>query len=86
MRAAAESLEAVIHIGGTSTTDLAAAEAHIVAVDPPSEGIPMQQLRKLQLDVSLADIAVHFGGNSMVCFPFELMLIECLRQFPTDFN
>ena len=65
-------MEAVLLIGGTSAAEQAAATAHIEAVDPPSRGLPMRQLRKLLLDVRMAQVAVYFGGNATVRFPYCL--------------
>ena len=66
MWAGTDSLEVVLLVGGTSAAEQAAATAHVVAVDPASDGVPMIQLRKLQLDARLGEVAVYFGGNSTV--------------------
>lgn len=36
------------------------------AVDPPTKGVPLRQLLRLQLDAAASGIAVHFCGNSQV--------------------
>ena len=66
MRAGTDTLEAVILLRGTAPEDDMAATEHIVAVDPSSKGVPMRQLRRIQLDVSAAGLSVYFGGNSRV--------------------
>ena len=76
MQAGAESLEAILFIRGTAAADDAAAAAHIVAVDAPSEGVPMRQLRMAHLDVSAAGLAVYFSGCSKVCVPHIIYPIK----------
>jgi hypothetical protein len=35
-------------------------------VDPPTKGVPLRQLLRLQLDAAASGVAVHFCGNSHV--------------------
>ena len=66
MRAAVDSLEAVLMVRGSGPQDEAAALAHIAAVDPPSAAVPMRQLMLVHLGASGSGVAVHFSGNSQV--------------------
>lgn len=66
MRAAVADLEAVVLVCGGGAAGEAAARRHIEAVDPPTVGVPLRQLVRLQLDVAAGGIAVHFCGSSQV--------------------
>lgn len=57
------------------------------AVDPPTKGVPLRQLLRLQLDAAASGIAVHFCGNSqvritahgtLVTFPVLMRVRACL--------
>ena len=66
MRAAVDSLQAVLIVRGSAPVDEAAALGHIAAVDPPSAGVPMRQLTLVHIGGSGSGLAVHLGGNSQV--------------------
>ena len=66
MRAAVDSLQAVLVVRGSAASDEAAALAHIAAVDPPSAGVSMRQLALVHIGGSGSGLSVHFGGNSQV--------------------
>ncbi len=67
MHVSADVLEGMLVVCGKSATAVRAAQAHVVAVDPPSQGVPLHQLRKLHADVAASRVAVYFSTASKVC-------------------
>ncbi|KAK9806263.1 hypothetical protein WJX72_007766 [[Myrmecia] bisecta] len=62
MHVSIEGGDAIFVICGSSEASQRATLAHIAAVDPPSQGVPMRQLHKIHLDVALGPAAVYFAG------------------------
>jgi hypothetical protein len=63
MHVAATRAEAVVLIclpGYAPSAQMA--QRHIVRVDPPTEGVVMERIQTISLDVGLNDLAVHFSG------------------------
>eukprot|EP00884_Botryococcus_braunii_P017348 jgi/Botrbrau1/4297/Bobra.0390s0036.1 len=58
----AESLEALLVVGGGDAAALQTASAFMAAVDPPTQGVPMTQVRKLHCDIAVREVEVDFSG------------------------
>lgn len=49
-------------------------------MDPPTKGVPLRQLLRLQLDAAASGVAVHFCGNSQVHITVHSTLVNGSTQ------
>lgn len=62
MHVAAERAEAVVIICLPCEHNDAVAAANVVRLDPPSQGVALERVQPLSLDVGLTDVTAHFSG------------------------